>query len=255
MIARVLFVVAALATDAAAQSVTLPDGAINATVMLEIEASAGAFGEATSVAPDLSYGATSNLTLSLVHSTFARTGFRGVAGAGLCIGDACPAGVYDNAGLEATYSVRRGTFAAAANAGVHATSIDRTFYAAKLGAKLRWQLGRITIVSIPSVLLAVTERDAMTPNRDRMLLPVAASFAVTRPFALGIGTGYKVALHDIDGTSEMALGAFATFSVSPALAFGTSWIHGKLVAGDASLPDGASGVDFRALHFWISATR
>ncbi len=190
-----------------------------------------------------------------MHSTFARTGFRGAAGAGLCFGDACPAGVYDNAGLEATYSLRRGHFAAAANAGVHATSFDRTFYAAKVGAKLRWQLGHVTIVSLPAVLLAVTERDAMPRNRDRLLLPFAGSYAVTKAFALGLGTGYKVALDDVGGTSEMALGVFATYTVSPALAFGTSWIHGKMIAGDASLPDGASGLDFRALHFWISATR
>ena len=95
----------------------------------------------------------------------------------------------------------------------------------------------------------------MMPNRDRVVLPLAGSYNVTSTFAAGIGTGYKAALDDIGGTSELALGLFVTYAYSAGVSFGSSWVHGKLVAGEASLPNGTSGVDFRALHVWVSVTR
>jgi hypothetical protein len=231
----------------------LPAGGVNATLHLEQDVSSGQLGELVSLAPDLAVGVTRELTLSLVHSTFGRTGFRGAAGSGLCASDAC-ARTYDNAGVEALYTLRRGSLAIAGNAGVHATSLHRDFYVAKLGGKLRLQRGRLAITSAPSVFVAATERDAMSPNRDRLWLPVVASVRAGNGVAVGATTGFKAPLDDVGGAYEVAAGVMIQYTPSSELSFGASWVHGKLVAGDA-LPADTTGFDSRALHIWISATR
>lgn len=236
-----------------AQSMTLREGAVNALVNVEIDMSSGAAGEIVSIAPDVSFGATPDLTLSVIHSVIGRTGFRGAAGAGLCVTDTC-AHTYDNVGLEATYSLARGPFALAANGGVHAWALDAGFYVVKVGAKARYTVDRLSVTMLPSVTIAVTERDAMPANRDRLWLPFLFMYGVGGGLSLGVGTGFKAAFDDIGNTYEVAVGGVAQYVVSPALTLGGSWIHGKMLGGDAVIPAGESGVDFRALHLWVSTT-
>ena len=64
---------------------TLPSGAFNALVTTEVNLASDSAAEPWSIAPDLGYGVTDDLTLMLVHSTYATTGFRGSAGSGLCL--------------------------------------------------------------------------------------------------------------------------------------------------------------------------
>lgn len=233
---------------------TLRAGGANATVVLEVDTSTGTAGDVVSVAPDLHVGVTADLTLAVVHSTFARTGFRGVAGAGVCASDAC-ANTYDNAGIEALYAVLRGPLHLAANLGVHAWSFDRGHYVAKVGAKLRTRVGAVVLASLPAVTIAVNHRDDMVaPNRDRLWLPVTASVALGGALTGGLGTGFKAPLDDVGGAYEVAAGVFATYTVSPALLLGGSWIHGKILGGDEVIADDRHGYDYRALDLWVSAT-
>lgn len=242
------------ASTAHAQGLPLRERAVQATVTLELDASKGAFGDTVSIAPDLAVGVSEELTLALVHSTFGRTGFRGAAGSGICVTDAC-AHVYDNAGVEALYSLRTGDLAVAANAGVHALSFDSAFYVAKLGAKLRYVNGKLTFASLPSVFVAMTSRDAVPENRDRIWLPVSAMYAVGGGVALGVGTGFKAPLDDLDDSFEIAAGLLVQYAVSPSIGLGASWVHGKLGGGDAVLPPGTSGFDTRTVQVWMTATR
>ena len=239
---------------AAQPSMTLREGAVNATATLEIDASEGAFGDVVSIAPDVSVGATQDLTVSVIHSTVGRTGFRGSAGSGICVTDAC-SHTYDNAGLEALYSLARGSLALAANAGVHATSFDAGFYVAKLGAKARYTANRLSITTLASITIAATHRDDTPPNRDRLWLPIVFMYRVSGGLSLGVGTGLKAPFDDMSGSYEIALGGVAQYAVSPSLSFGASWVHGKLVGGDNVIPDDASGLDYRAIQLWVSMTR
>ncbi len=235
-------------------SMTLREGAVNATATLEVDASEGVFGDVVSIAPDLSFGATQELTVSVIHSTIGRTGFRGTAGAGLCVTDGCTH-TYDNAGLEGLYSLARGNVALAANAGVHATSFDAGFYVAKLGAKARYTAGRFSVTTLPSVWIAATHRDDTPPNRDRLWLPFVFMYRVSGGLSLGVGTGFKAPFDDISGSYEVALGAIAQYAVSPSLSLGASWVHGKILGGNAVIPDDKTGLDYRALQLWVSWTR
>jgi hypothetical protein len=241
------------ALASAAPGLTLPAGTANATVVLESDASAGQFGDTISIAPDLSVGATDDLTLAVVHSQFARTGFRGVAGTGICVTDAC-ARPYDTVGLEGSYSLRRGPLAIAANAGIHAWSFTRDHHVVKLGAKLRYRSGRVVLAAFPAVTLAITERDAMTPNRDRLWLPITAHYTVGRGVALGVGSGLKGPIAELDAGYEIATALLAGYTHSPTLSFGMSWVHGKMLGGELALPGDARGIDSRAVNVWASAT-
>ena len=249
----VIGVLAAFTTTAAAQSApgVLSARKTSAVLTVETDASANAFGDVSSLAPDLAVGVTDDLTLTLIHSQFSRTGFRGAAGTGLCMTDAC-ASAYDNVGLEAIYSLRRGAFAVAADAGFHAWSIDRDHYVAKVGGKLRYGVGRLVLASHPSVTLAVTERDT---NKDRLWLPVTGMVTVVPGLSLGGATGLKGPIATLDEGYEIAVGALATYAPSPTVTVGASWIHGKLFGGEMALPGDMQGRDSRVINVWVAATR
>jgi hypothetical protein len=255
----VRFLTAALVLSASparaqpAPGTTLDTGSFNTSVTFENDATADKFGDIASIAPDLSVGLTRDLTLAFITSTYGRTGFRGSAGSGYCPTEACPDD-FDNAGLEALYALHRGSFALAADAGVHATSFDKDFYAAKIGARLRYKRGAATLSAQPSVTIALTERDAMMPNKSRIWLPVAGSYEVIENLSLGLSTGLKTPVTDFRDDYEVPAGAFAQYAYDKRWTFGASWVWGKIVGGTETLPDDDMGVDFRALQLWLSAT-
>ncbi|MDQ3340931.1 MAG: hypothetical protein M4D80_37720 [Myxococcota bacterium] len=229
----------------------LAHGLFNATITAEVDASKGTFGDPTSIAPDISIAAGDRLTFLLIHSTFGRTGFRGGAGAGICITDRC-AKTYDNVGGEVYLGLYDGTFAFAANGGIHANSFDGELYAGKLGARMRLRAGPLSLVSVPSVAIAITKRD---DSPDRIFVPFNVSALVGGGVSLGLITGFKSPLDDIEASYEIAAGAFVTYQATPSLGFAASWVHGKIIGGDTAVPEGTSGIDSRALQIWVTITR
>lgn len=248
-----LFPLLALEVAHANPGITLDQGRIQATVTSEVNVSDGRAGSPTSIAPDLAVGVTDDLTLSLLHSTFAMTGFRGGAGGGICIAD-CEH-TYDNVAGEALYGLTRGDVSSGILAGVVATSLDRGFVSAKVGGKLRARIDKVTIAAAPSVFLALSHRDDVMRNRDRVWLPVSATYQLFAPLSIGFATGMKAPLDDIAGGYEIAAGLVAQYTFSPQMLIGASWIHGKLLGGDQALPDGTSGWDSRAFQLWFALTR
>ena len=229
----------------------LAHGIFTATVTAEIDASKDTFGDPTSIAPDIAIAASDRLTFSLIHSTFGRTGFRGGAGGGICVTERC-AKTYDNVGGEVYLGLLDGTFAFAANGGIHAISLDNELYAGKLGARMRVLAGPLSLVSVPSVAISITKRD---DSPDRIFVPFNASLPVGGGLTLGLITGFKSPLDDIEAGYEIAAGAFVAYQASPSVGFAASWVHGKIIGGDAAVPDGTSGVDSRALQIWVTITR
>jgi hypothetical protein len=248
------FFLALVLTSATAYAQAAPGvlqrGIFVTTITAEIEASKDTFGDPVSIAPDLSVGVTDELTLMALHSTFGRTGFRGNAGSGICVTDACRQ-TYDNAGAEAAYSIVGGRFALAANAGFHAVSFDLGHHAAKVGARLRVMAGPVAITSLPSVWIAVTKRDDQVKNRDRIFVPVNVSTPVASGLTLGLITGFKSPLDDIGEGYELAAGAFANYAINDSVAVSASWVHGKIAGGGNEVP----GVDGRAIQLWVTITR
>ena len=244
---RSLLVIAATAGVAHAQPApgVLDDGIFTATITAEIDASEGTFGDPTSIAPDVAYGISSELTATVLHSTFGRTGFRGSAGEGLCFTDAC-GDLYDNVGAELYYGLSSGPFAFALDGGLHAVSFDGEYYAGKIGARMRLSAGKVALVSVPSVLLAISQRD---DQPDRLFLPLNVVVPLGNVSVIGI-TGFKTPLEEIADNYEIAAGVAVSYTHSPSLAFAASWVHGKIVGGNDS-----AGIESRALQLWVTITR
>lgn len=251
-----VLVIAPLASAVAAPGLTLPAGKVNLAVNAEVGMSEGAALEPLALAPDVSYGVDDALTVALVHSRFATTGFRAAAGGGLCVSGTdggCP-NVYDNAGAEAWYRLGSGSVALAGGGGFHAISFDGGFYAAKLGLKARWSSGAFALQTLPSVFVAVTERSAenVAGTRvfpDRLWLPVQAMYRVTADVTLGAGSGIKGPVQGFGDAWQVPLGAMVQYTVDPSLGLGASLVFGQVVGGGD-----ATGFDYRGVQIWLSYT-
>lgn len=249
-----LLALALPATAAAAPGLTLPAGKVNVALNAELGMNDGAAAKPISLSPDISYGVSDELTVALVHSRFAATGFRAVAGGGLCLTgeDGGCANVYDNVGVEAWYSLGGGAVKLAAGGGVHALSLDGGFYAAKLGLRARWQRGKTAVVALPSLFVAVTERDEVMGarvNPERLWVPVQLLYRVADPVTLGLGSGIKGPLQGFGDAWELSLGISAQYAVDKSLGLGASLVFGKVVGGAD-----ATGFDYRGVQLWASYT-
>lgn len=233
---------------------TLAPGTGSVTLTTEVNASRNASGEPVSIAPDLAVGVTPRLTLAIIHSTFGITGFRGSAGRGLCVTGAdagCPR-VYPGGGLEATFGLVHGALGASALLGAYALDLDAGHHGAKLGFKLKYTHGRAALTSMPSVFVAATAREGMPPNRDLLWFPVIASYALGGGVSASVAAGVKGPLASLGERYELALAGGFTYAITPSWTLGGTWAHGKLVAGDAVLPEGTRGRDLRAIHLWVT---
>ena len=235
-------------TAVAGPGLTLDKGRINIATSIEVNMSADAVAKPFSLAPDVSYGVTTKLTLSLIHSTFGTTGFRGNAGRGLCLAgeDKGCAKVYNNVGVEGLMSLAEGPLAVAANVGVHAVSIDGSVFSAKAGIKLRYNARRLVFTSAPAMLIGLTEREV---NKESIWIPIMAQYKVSPVVAVGLGSGLKGPLDGLGDNWEVSLGLSGAYTISPTMNAGASWVFGKIAGGSD-----ATGIDYRALHLWYGIT-
>lgn len=232
-------------TPTPAPGLTVPAGRLNVAGNLEIEMSADRVGEPVSISPDLSYGVTSDLTVALVHSRVALTGFRAAVGGGLCLTGTeggCVA-VYNNVGAEAWFNVARGRNAAALGGGVHALDLDAGFYGVKLGARVRHSHGKLALHAQPSVIVAVNERDT---SKDTLWVPIQLTYKVTPALTSGLGSGVKGRLSDFGDAWQVPLGFMATYAVDADTTAGASWVFGQVLAGTDD------GFDQRGLQLWVN---
>jgi hypothetical protein len=236
-----------------AHRLALARNAVVVTITTETSMGTGTMLDSTSLAPDVSYGVTDRVTLSLVHSGFATTGFRGSAGGGLCLsGDArgCEH-PYNNAGLDALVDlVRADRFAIAGVAGLHAVSIDQRFVDVKLGAQASYRTGKVTATLSPSVFVGVTER-AMG-NEGTVFAPGSISVQLSRDWLVAMGGGVATPIADPTGGWTVRLGSIVRYRVRPGLFVAGSLFLPKLAGGAAV--DG-TGVDARVANLWVTYAR
>ena len=241
---------------------TLPTGGLFVQLDLELNLAKASVAKPFSIAPDVSYGVTQDLTLSLIHSTFGTTGFRGGTGDGLCItgtSNGCPH-PYNNVGAEALYSLATGDAPIAGVVGLYSLNLDQSFVDLKLGLKTKFALGAFALVFNPSIYIGMNDREATTPNVDQLYLPVGLTYKISPQLAVGIGSGIKGPVNDVSRFGKawlVPLGANAVVTLDPAFAVGAAFTFGKL-AGAPALEDATppqTGADFRALHVWLNYTR
>ncbi|MEO8843909.1 MAG: hypothetical protein ABI591_17250 [Kofleriaceae bacterium] len=240
---------------------TLQPGALFVQLDLELNLAKDAVAKPFSIAPDVSYGVTQELTLSLINSTFGTTGFRGGTGSGLCVTGAsngCPH-VDNNLGGEAMYSLAEGDAPIAAVVGLYSLGLDESFVDLKLGLKTKFTAGAFALLFNPSIYFGLNDREATPRNLDQLYLPVGLSYQVSTPLTVGVGSGIKGPANDFSRFGEgwlVPLGVNAVVTINPALAVGASFTFGKLVGAPAlsdAMPS-QTGADFRAIHVWLNYT-
>ena len=234
----------------AAPGVTLKKGAINVQLAFEANLSKDAVIKPFSIAPDVAYGVTPELTVSVVHSGYAMTGFRGSAGAGLCVAgeeNGCLK-VYNAVGLEGLYGLLAGPLSLGANVGLHARSLSDPFIGAvKLGLKGKYTAGATSVVFLPSINVAVTERETAP---DRLWLPVGLLYKVAPPVTLGLGAGVKVLdLGAAGDTWQLAVGLNGQYALNPEVVLGAAFTFGAITGG-GDPPE----LDGRFLQCWVGYT-
>jgi hypothetical protein len=254
----VLLVLLSLPSPAGAQKAvasggTLKAARLTATLTLEINATDGAFAKPVSLAPDIAYGLTSNLTLTAVSSTFATTGFRGSAGDGLCVTGTTNGCLkpWNNFGVEGHYALTHGPVALAAMVGLHDVNIDLGWWAAKVGARVRASFGGVAVSFTPAVFVALTDRDATVSQKDTLWLPLLATVKLS-PVTVGLSTGIKGALEKFGDNWTIPFGAMVAWSIDSHLTLGASWVFGKLGAAPAVATP--KGLDQRAIQAWFTVT-
>lgn len=235
-------------TTAVERQLTLPGGKVFVDAFIEINLSKDFAFKPVSLAPDVWYGVSDDLTLGLVHSGRGATGLFGGFGDSLCLtgtSNGC-AHVYDKVGLDARYHLlRSGGVTLAADGGLFAMSFDPFALSFKLGGIVRWQTDAISLEFGPSLLLGLTERGS--GNKEVLTLPATFMYSLSPKLGLAAQLGMIVPFANTDlymfGAS---LGAqyFATDQLILDAAFSLPAIMGGSAVAD--------GVDLRTFTLGVA---
>lgn len=176
-------------TDAFAPSVTLDANHFTAALTYEANLAPLQIGSPTSLAPDLWYGVTPELTLGVIHSddSIDRVPAMFEPGASICIVReqvSCPHR-YHGSGLDGLYQISPGI---AAHARLLLRDVDPIKPALTAGAMLRWVHGWFSVTGDPYIQLGLyNTRDG---NRAQLWLPVTIAVAPIERVSLEVHTGY-----------------------------------------------------------------
>ncbi len=229
------------------RQLTLPGGKVFLDAFVEVNLSKDFAFKPVSVAPDIWYGVSDDLTLGLVHSGRGATGLFGGSGNGLCLtgkSKGCPH-VYDNVGLDARYHlVRKGALTLAADGGLFAMSFDPFMLAFKLGAIAQLHRGTFSFELGPNLFVGLTERGA----GNKEVLSVPATFMIAVLPKLGIAAQFGLRVPFADTSFTMFGGSLgAQFFATDKLILDAVFSLPALMGGSAV----ADGVDIRTFTLGV----
>lgn len=242
---------AATVSTSEEQQSTLPEGRVLVQVFGEINMSTDLVAKPFSIAPDIWYGVSNDLTVGIVHSGRAQTGLLGGAGNGLCLAgeDNGCAEIYDNIGLDGRYHFyRSGGLSAAADAGLFVKTFDPLTLALKVGLVGRWQAGSLAVELGPNIFAGLTEREPeagaveVGTNKEIFTLPVTAIYALTSKLGLAGQVGATVPFEDAGDFYLIAVSFGAQYMVTEKISADAAFSFPAIAGG----PDG-TGTDARTL--------
>jgi hypothetical protein len=178
--------------DIVGRPLVLAPGEWQADLVIEINAAAGAIARPLSIAPDLWWGLTGDITLGLIHSDPSVDRIQ--PGASVCVRSgllSCDQ-PYHGSGAELAWRVREGDLAVAAVARLLVRDLEPWKPAATLGARARWRHGRLAVTSAPYLQIGLANTDL--GNRAAVVVPVALAVQPVRRWALELATGWNADL-------------------------------------------------------------
>lgn len=248
----------ALADEAGEMQMTLPSGRFLGQANVEINLSKELVGKPFSIAPDLYYGVNDALTIGLIHSARGATGMFGGVGSSLCLAGKAKgcAKVYDAVGLAGRYHLyQQAGITLAVDGGFFARSFDPFLLSLKLGAIGRWQAGAIAVDAAPSIFVGLTEREPGTlstsGNKETILLPITATYAVTPMIAAAAQVGATVPTESAGDVWTLGASLGAQLHVIEAVTIDAAFSL-PLLAGGSAIQTGA---DVRTMTLGVSYAR
>ncbi|MEZ4366356.1 MAG: hypothetical protein R2939_08705 [Kofleriaceae bacterium] len=231
-------------TAANQRPLTRAKGMIEVDADLYINLSKDRVGEPLGLAPDIHYGVDDRLTVSLIHDR------------GLCLSgeDKGCAKVYDDVGVRATYGLSSSeALALAVHGELKIASIDGGTLALPIGARARFNSGKIGVYADPTISLGLTDRDAGNP--DSLALPISIAYQTSPELLVHLDTGLggflgtsldgAAQLDNLGDTFAVPLGVGALYTVSTKLDVGARltfpYLFGSELANDI-------GIDSRVLY-------
>ena len=178
--------------DIVSRPLVLAPGEVAAELVVEINAAPSYLGRPLSLAPDVWWGVAQRFTVGLIHSDPSVD--RIEAGASMCVRSgllACDR-VYHGGGVELTWSALDGRFQLAPLARFLIRDIDPWKPAAMLGARGRWQHGRIAVTASPYLQVGLANTDH--GNRTAIVVPVDVAVQPTCRWAVILSTGWNTDL-------------------------------------------------------------
>lgn len=230
-------------TELKSDQLVLPKGGIDINAQVEIDLTKDAVGKPISLAPDIWYGVTDDLTLGLVHSTTGSTGLLGGVGDSLCLtgkDNGCEH-LYKNVGLDARVRLMAPL---SFDGGIYINDIDPFQLAIKLGLDGRWRFGKAYIEATPNIFIGLTNRgDDMTVsgrNGETLVIPVTGAYEVVDHLTLALQVGAVIPFENTGDTYRIPLSIAGRYQINDNLGVGLAFTLLGVAGGDA-LPHGIDG--------------
>jgi hypothetical protein len=225
----------------------LPKGKLLLDVQLEMSLSSGAAFKPVSLAPDLWYGVTDDLSLGLVHSSLGETGFIGapvsIGGDSLCLtgsSNGCP-NFYNKVGIDGRYRLKKPL---ALDVGLYINSISDPFFLdVKIGLDGRWNWDKVSLELQPSLFFGLTNRTApavMPPamavpgNIDVLFIPATLAYRIAPKADIALQAGLALPFENTSDSWTIPLAIAARYAVTPKFGLGLAFAFPELIGGTST---------------------
>lgn len=194
-----------------------------------------------SVTPDIYYGVNDDLSIGLVHSRYAMTGFASYGGEALCLAGkekGC-AKVFDNTGVVAKYKLAPDL---ALDVGLLIPHIsDPMFAGLKIGVSGRLMAGPLMVMYEPNLYVGATKRDV--GNKESINVPVCLMLPVGTA-QVGAQVGIRGPTSHFGDLYQVPVGVLAMANLNPNLVAGAAFTFENLAGKNSS-------ADVRSLGLFV----
>jgi hypothetical protein len=204
--------------------ISVPPGALDAQLVVEVGLSADQVSEPLSLAPDAWFGIAPRWTVGVTHSDLSVD--RIEAGASVCIrhGELDCDRMYHGGALDVRYAVLDWL---APRARFIVRDVSPWKPALTLGALARWEHGRFAITGDPYLQLGLANTDR--GNRHQLFLPVELAVQPTCGWELAVDTGWNSELATWTDGWKVPLAVATRVQVMPELELGALFGYTTLV--------------------------
>jgi hypothetical protein len=222
----------------------MPKGKLAIDAYFEIGMTKDNAGKPVSLAPDLWYGLSDELSIGLVHSLVGTAGLMGGQGDSLCLSSTSSgcAHVYNNGDLDLRYGLAKGNVAFALQGGLFLRDTDPFEMGVNVGALFRAHSGGLALEIDPQFFFGFTHRD--DGNKDELTIPVTGMVNIVPALALLAQIGFDIPLENTGDFWAMSIAFGLRYRLTGQIHLDAAWTF-NLVTGGNGYTD--KGADVRTL--------